>query len=53
MKTTAILAKIETMSDGGYRIRLETNEITPEDALQLFYLKGGYVQVTIEADASR
>ena len=47
MKTEAIFQGIRTMVDGGTRLTFDLNELKPEEAAELFYLKGKYIKLEI------
>lgn len=38
VKATAIISKVSTMADGGMRVQVDTNEVTPEVAAALMGL---------------
>lgn len=57
MKNFACLATIpksglKTLSDGGIRVTVDTQEITPEQSTLLFQFKGSYVKFVLASEDS-
>lgn len=45
MKVEVIIQEVKTMSDGGFRLKVDVNELSPEQALELFSYKGQAVEM--------
>lgn len=43
----AVITEVKTTPDQGFRLKLDTQELVPKEALELFFLKGKYVQLTL------
>ena len=52
MKIQAIVQGVRTMVDGGFRVQLDVQELDPDTARDLFFLKGKFIDIELREDAN-
>lgn len=50
LEIQGIITEVKTAPDGGVRVKLDVNELSPEGLFSLFSLKGDFLKLTIQKD---